>query len=203
MSTTPMTATLLRRLHKQNSWEFGSGWPLMVECRCFEDDFSWSSLPGHPELKRLVQAGFLSVCRKKGDPRPFLSIGDVSVPSPKDVLAEMGFPSRAQNELAAYVLINGMIPEEYGRNAMNPDLWHTLLCGIDWSQTTVPNDAVWEEFTGTFADDDRVAVIEMNLACGCGLVTTSFDGHGVKLGTEALGTAELIRLLDDGIDAAL
>lgn len=119
---------------------------------------------------------------------------DFTPPPVADVLDLMGFDSPAVNELAAYILMNGKCQNYYGHRTWDGSLVHTLLCGIDWSKSSSPENDSWDEFAGTFAEDcDHESVTAIKLECLCGY--TRRYRNSCAVGISAFSIADLLSLV--------
>lgn len=75
--------------------------------------------------------------------------------------------------------------QEYGEAGVAPppeedDIWswqnaqktqsfrdHMKQCEVDRNETAMPSDEVWEEFGGTFTDNDRIHGLRAHVTCSC------------------------------------
>lgn len=117
-------------------------------------------------------------------------------PTVAEVLAGVNTGKRSVNELSAYLLLRGRLWSQYGGPLeWDADLTHALACGIDWEQTSAPENELWTEFSGTYAEPDRESMTSMTLVCRCGYVGSGWDAQTCRIGVEELTVAELMQVV--------
>ena len=103
----------------------------------------------------------------------------------------------SDSELLAAVLARGDVRGFWGDSYWGGDdkenVFHLLMCGIDWSHYCGVHDSCWQSFAGTFAErPDEKTMIATMLKCVCGNVSYA------EFGLEPPSTASLLAALSMG-----
>jgi hypothetical protein len=198
---TPELALLLRRMHVTKCYDKHSDVPIAIGKADWEPQLPAEVKRQLPGAKALRDLGLEHDEEWNGHQRFWLPEG-FAVPTVADVLAHMNPGGKTSvNELTAYILLKGKVFGQYGSYAWQDELIHTLLCGIDWDKSSEPQNDTWSEFAGTFADDDRVTMTEVQLYCLCAHVDKWH--HSCHVGVEALSIAELLKIAEGEMRDAL
>lgn len=198
---TPELALLLRRMHLHHADEKFQGLGVAF------DKADWEQgIPDHvkrqlPGIKALRELG-VTFGEEFSGTVTFWLPENFEVPTVADVLAHMNPGGKASvNELTAYVLLKGKVDGQYGSYLWQDELIHTLLCGIDWDQTSEPKNETWSEWAGTFCDPERESMTSVQLYCLCGHVSERHNACHV--GVEELTIARLLKIAEGEMRDAL
>jgi predicted heme/steroid binding protein len=191
---TPELALLLRRMYITGCYDKFNDVAIAVEKADWEPQLPEHEKRHLPGAKALRELGLEHDEMWNGHQRFWLPAG-FEVPTIADVLAHMNPDGKASvNELTAYILLKGKVYGTYGSYPWQDELIHTLLCGIDWSKSSEPQNDTWSEFAGTFAENERESMTEVQLYCLCGHVDQWHNACHV--GVEELSIADLLKITE-------
>jgi hypothetical protein len=187
----PLIPLLLRRMYLTGLTERLYGLNVEAQTDKWADSARRKAVPRHePGLKALRAAGLHHDEWGTGIERFWLP-ENYQPPTLADVMSHLdtGKP-RSITELTLYLILKGKCEDYYGHRKWEPELVHTLLCGIDWGKVSDPENETWSEFAGTECESDQESMTSVQLHCLCGY-TDHYD-HKCVVGVDEMTIAQLI-----------
>jgi hypothetical protein len=187
----PLIPLLLRRMYLTGLTERLYGLNVEAKADKWADSARRKAVPRHePGLKALRAAGLHHDEWGTGIER-FWVPEDYVPPTLADVMSHMDTgKSPAITELITYLILKGKCQHYYGHSKWEYELIHTLLCGVDWSKVSDPENETWAEFAGTECESDQESMTSVRLYCLCGY-TDRFDNECV-VGIDEMTIAQLL-----------